>query len=231
MRIMIPSSITFISLSCGMAAILSAASGNLFLAGVLIIACYILDLFDGLSARRLKVTSDFGLQLDSLVDVVSLGVAPALLVFQRLRMGTIGMGWIWAFVTVVVIAGTFRLARFNLLPVKETETQDSLGLTISTGGATLTVAVLADLSWPVGLLSDMSYLLIMTLVISLMASTIPFPTIGLMLSNRIRTVVILVLLALSLLVMPIFVTWFIWDLIYICAGLLRAAYKRWRRQA
>ncbi len=230
MRFLIPSSITFISLICGMAAIFSAAMGNLFQAGLLIIACYILDLFDGLSARKLKATSDFGLQLDSLVDVVSLGVAPALLVFQHLRGGTVGIGWLWFFATLVVMAGTFRLARFNLLPPKETETQDSLGLTISTSGATITVSVLADLSVTGGILSDPIFLLIMSLVISLMVSKIRFPAIGLMLSNRVRAVIILVLIALSLLVMPVFVTWLVWDIIYICSGLLRSAYKRWRRQ-
>jgi hypothetical protein len=52
-----------------------------------------------------------------------------------------------------------------------------------------------------------------------------------MLSNRVRAVVILALIALSLVVMPIFVTWLVWDLIYICGGLLRVAYQRWRRQA
>jgi CDP-diacylglycerol--serine O-phosphatidyltransferase len=229
MRILIPSSITFISLICGMASILCIVLGILFPAGVLIIACYILDMFDGMSARKLKVASDFGLQLDSLVDVISLGVAPALLAFQHLRDGTIAIGWIWLFVTLVVMAGTFRLARFNLLPAKEKETQDSLGLTISTSGATITVAVLADLSWPNGLLADPVYLLIMGLVIILMVSTIRFPTIPRMLSNRVRAIVILMLIALSLLVMPVFVTWFVWDLIYIVAGLLRAAYKRLRR--
>jgi len=231
MRILIPSSITFISLICGMASIFSAASGNLFPAGVLIIACYILDLFDGLAARKLKATSEFGLQLDSLVDVVSLGVAPALLAFQHLRHGAIGMGWIWFFASLVVMAGTFRLARYNLLPVKETETQDTLGLTISTSGATITTAVLADLSWPNGLLPDATFLLVMGLVITLMVSKIRFPAIGLMLANRVRAVVILVLIALSLLAMPVFVAWFIWDLIYICAGLVRVTIKRWRRQA
>ncbi len=229
MLILIPSAITFVSLACGVASILLSAMGNLQAAGIFILACYILDMLDGLAARKLNATSDFGLQLDSLTDVVTLGIAPALLVFQHLRGGALPMAWPWLFVTLVVAAGTFRLARFNLLPAKQTETQDTLGLTISTSGATIAVAVLADLSWPGGLLAEPTYLLIMSLVIFLMVSQIRFPTIGRMLSNRTRAIVILLLIALSLLVMPIFVVWFIWDLIYICAGLLRAAYKRARR--
>lgn len=226
MRLIIPSAITFISLICGLASILLAAMGNLFTAGTLIIACYVLDMLDGLSARKLNATSEFGLQLDSLVDVVSLGVAPALLVFQHLRGGELHMAWIWFFVTLVVAAGTFRLARFNLLPAKTTESQDSRGLTISTGGATIAVAVLADLSWPGGMVADPYYLLIMGLVVFLMLSQIRFPSIGRMLSNRARAITILALITLSLLIMPIFIAWFIWDLIYICAGLLRAGYLK-----
>ena len=228
MRIIIPSAITFLSLICGLASILLAAMGNLFTAGALIITCYILDMLDGLSARKLNATSDFGLQLDSLVDVVSLGVAPALLVFQHLRGGELHIAWIWFSVTLVVAAGTFRLARFNLLPAKTTESEDSLGLTISTSGATVTVAVLADLSWPGGIVSDPYYLLIMGLVVFLMVSKIPFPSIGRMLSNRARAVTILALVTISLLTMPIFVAWFIWDLIYIFAGLLWAGYQKLR---
>ena len=230
MLIIIPSAITFMSLACGVASILLSAMGNLQISGYFIIACYILDMFDGMAARRLNATSDFGLQLDSLTDVVCLGAAPALLVFQHLRGGAVSMGWVWFFATLVVMAGTFRLARYNLLPVKETETQDALGLTISTSGATITVAVLADLSWPGGLIAEPYFLLIMGLVMFLMVSKIPFPTIPRMLSNRARAIVILVLIALSLLAMPLFVVWFVWDLIYICAGLLRNAYKKLRVQ-
>ena len=63
-RYLIPNGITFISLTCGIVAILLAATGELVIAGVLILASYILDLFDGASARYLNAGFEFGLQLD-----------------------------------------------------------------------------------------------------------------------------------------------------------------------
>jgi phosphatidylserine synthase len=69
------------SLTCCIVSILASAGGNFKFGGALILASYILDLFDGEMARRLRAGSAFGLQLDSLVDMVSLGTAPAVLAF------------------------------------------------------------------------------------------------------------------------------------------------------
>ncbi len=85
-RYLVPNSITFLSLICGIVSIMSSATGNLQLAGGLILTSYILDMFDGEMARRLNAGTPFGLQLDSLVDMVSLGTAPAVLVFMRLHL-------------------------------------------------------------------------------------------------------------------------------------------------
>jgi phosphatidylserine synthase len=84
-RYVVPNSITFLSLAFGVAAILAAATGALTTAGALILISYVLDLFDGEMARRLEAGSSFGLQLDSLVDMVSLGTAPAVLAFFHLH--------------------------------------------------------------------------------------------------------------------------------------------------
>ncbi|MGD8815385.1 MAG: CDP-alcohol phosphatidyltransferase family protein [Anaerolineales bacterium] len=226
----IPSLITIASLACGVVSILLSSLGDLQVAGWLIIASYILDLLDGLSARKLDVASSFGLQLDSLVDMVSLGIAPTALVFHHLLYSSIDMAWVWPFTIIVAAAGAVRLARFNLLPAKETETQDTFGLTISTSGATIAVAVLADLAWAGGLLPDFAFILIMTLVSLLMVSTIRFPSIGRIVSNRYRTIVLVVLIGISLVFLPIAVTWLMWDLIYIAAGLVRAIYLKQKRR-
>jgi CDP-diacylglycerol--serine O-phosphatidyltransferase len=227
----IPSLITFISLTCGVVSILLSSLGDLRVAGWLIIASYVLDLLDGLSARKLNVASSFGLQLDSLVDMVSLGVAPVVLTFHHLLYTSMSMAWVWPLAILVPAAGAFRLARFNLLPAKETESQDTVGLTISTSGATITVAVLADLVWSGGFLPDAAFILIMALVALLMVSTIRFPSIGLIVSNRTRAIVLVVLIGISFVFLPLAVTWLMWEGIYIAAGLVRAIILKRRSSA
>src|SRR5262245_50761888 len=88
-RVLIPNGLTFLSLLSGMCAILLAAATPtaadapryLWVAGLLILASYLMDWCDGALARTLHASTAFGLQLDSLVDMVSLGVAPAVLLF------------------------------------------------------------------------------------------------------------------------------------------------------
>lgn len=113
----IPNIITLGNLFCGILAITADktewALGFIFLAAVL-------DFFDGLVARALGVSSEMGKQLDSLADVVSFGVAPAILV-QRFLMLFISPVSIMEYILVyspylLAIAGAWRLARFNIDP-------------------------------------------------------------------------------------------------------------------
>lgn len=227
-RFLIPNGITFMSLTCGILSILSSITGNLDIAGALILGSYILDLFDGATARRLNAGTDFGLQLDSLVDMVSLGTAPAVLMFVHLQTSALASPWVWPVVVLVPLAGAFRLARFNLLPPKKGQT-DSMGLTISTAGALLALAVLTDLSWPgASSLPDALLLGLMVLVSLLMVSRIPFPPLPWVYSNK-RLFVILLAGAAWLTLQWSFVqAWFMLTSGYLGASLARAGY-RWRR--
>ena len=88
-RVLLPNGLTFLSLLCGTSAILVAAAiptaadapSYLWAAGLLILTSYLIDWCDGALARTLHASTAFGLQLDSLVDMVSLGVAPTVLLF------------------------------------------------------------------------------------------------------------------------------------------------------
>lgn len=234
-RFLIPNGLTFLSLICGTGSILLSASTSsaadaprhLWLAGLLILASYCLDLWDGIAARRLNASSAFGLQLDSLVDMVSLGLAPAVFLFTyllqvaRLRPEVAG-----PLIMLVPLAGAFRLARFNLLPPKTTGKTDSVGLTISTGGAILTVAVLVNLSGPVDVLATPLYLPLAFGVSLLMVSTIPFPSLASLFAARRTRVAVLVLVGASLLFMSLWRAWFVWALVYIGFALGRAIYRR-----
>ena len=78
----IPNLITLANLACGLVAIVFSLNNNLYFAGTFIFFGAILDFFDGLSARLLKVSSDLGKQLDSMADMVTFGVAPGMIMFQ-----------------------------------------------------------------------------------------------------------------------------------------------------
>ncbi|GAB4270742.1 MAG: CDP-diacylglycerol--serine O-phosphatidyltransferase [Candidatus Promineifilaceae bacterium] len=226
-RYLIPNGITFTSLSCGIIAILLAASNQLYPAGILILTSYILDLFDGAAARRLKAGSEFGLQLDSLVDMVSLGTAPSVLAFVHLKNEAVPMVWVWPVILLFALAGAFRLARFNLLPPKQTGSKDSIGLTISTGGATLALAVLADLSKPLITLPDWCFIPLILVVAVLMVSTISFPSFAGIFSSKRRNLILVTLFGISIFLMASFFNaWFFWNNTYLGYSLARAGYKR-----
>ena len=120
LRYTIPNSFTAVSLLLGVASIFTGQLGNLELAGWMIVWCGLLDVMDGLTARMLKATSDFGAEFDSMADLIAFGVAPAMLMLQvGLDVGGIALFspafWVLlSAVGVFVLCGAMRLARFNL---------------------------------------------------------------------------------------------------------------------
>jgi CDP-diacylglycerol--serine O-phosphatidyltransferase len=109
------------SLLLGVGSIVTTQLGELELAAWIIVWCGLLDVLDGVSARLLKATSNFGAEFDSMADLVSFGVAPAVLVLNAgLQVADIeydsGQFWVLLLaVAVFVLAGAMRLARFNLI--------------------------------------------------------------------------------------------------------------------
>ena len=230
-RYLIPNGITFISLTCGVVSILLSANGNFVPAGALILASFVLDLFDGYSARVLKAGSEFGLQLDSLVDMVSLGVAPTVLVFRHIEMEGVPMVLVWPVCVSVAMAGAFRLARFNLLPAKESGNKDSVGLTISSGGATIALTVLSDLAVPV--FPNMSvpailYIPFLLAVSILMVSKVPFPSVSWVFTGKKRNMFLIAAFAITIHQWHLSNAWFFWNNMYLGVSLARAGYKSWQ---
>jgi CDP-diacylglycerol--serine O-phosphatidyltransferase len=226
-RYLIPNSITYLSLTCGIVSILMAGSGALTAAGLFILASYVLDLFDGELARRLDAGTEFGLQLDSLVDMVSLGVAPAAAVFFYLQdVATVPALLLWPAVIFYVMAGAFRLARFNLLPMKEGQV-DSIGLTISTSGATLALAVLSDVFNSSEVIPDFFYLPLLIILGLLMVSRISYPSLVWVFSRRWLNFLYMVYFAASvfLLNLPIFFVGFLFTGGYHGIAIMRAGYR------
>ncbi len=120
LRYTIPNSFTALSLLLGVSSIVTTQLGHLELAGWMIVWCGLLDVMDGLSARLLKATSSFGAEFDSMADLVSFGVAPAILMLNvGMTYGGIELygGQFWVLLSacgIFVLCGAMRLARFNL---------------------------------------------------------------------------------------------------------------------
>ena len=108
----LPSLLTLTSIFFSFYAIVSATKGDFVLAAALILVSGFFDAIDGKVARLTKTTTRFGVELDSLADVISFGVAPALLIFIWALAPYGRIGWVTAFV--FVACGALRLARFNV---------------------------------------------------------------------------------------------------------------------
>jgi CDP-diacylglycerol---serine O-phosphatidyltransferase len=108
---LIPNLFTTGNLFCGVYAILSVFNANYMAAAIAILVALIFDVLDGKSARLTNSTSQFGLEYDSLSDVVSFGVAPGFLIYSWALsgQGTFGVAVMFAYVAM----GAVRLARFN----------------------------------------------------------------------------------------------------------------------
>ena len=120
LRYTIPNSFTACSLLLGLASIATTQVGDLEFAAWMVVWCGLLDTMDGVAARVLKATSSFGAEFDSMADLVSFGVAPAMLVFNLgLQYGGVELESgqylvLLAGCGIFVLAGAMRLARFNL---------------------------------------------------------------------------------------------------------------------
>lgn len=107
----LPNLLTTGALFAGFSAIVQATKGNFELAAILIFVAMVLDGLDGRVARMTNTTSEFGIQYDSLSDMVSFGLAPALVLYEWSLHSMGKLGWLVAFVYAVATA--LRLARFN----------------------------------------------------------------------------------------------------------------------
>ncbi|HUG42896.1 MAG TPA: CDP-diacylglycerol--serine O-phosphatidyltransferase, partial [Acidobacteriota bacterium] len=108
---LLPSAFTVGNLFAGFFSIIATLNGNYGHAAIAIGVAVVLDGIDGRVARMANASSDFGLQLDSLADVISFGVAPAVLIYSWGLADLGNFARLSAFV--FLVCGTMRLARFN----------------------------------------------------------------------------------------------------------------------
>ena len=139
-RSVIPNLFTATNMFCGFLSIITASNGNYNYAAWLIIVAAIFDALDGLVARLTNSSSELGVELDSLSDIVSFGAAPSFLIYSTYLNQFDNVGIILS--SLLLIAGGFRLARFNVQLVGF-EKSFFLGLPIPTAALTITSFVLA----------------------------------------------------------------------------------------
>ncbi len=112
LRAMSPSLFTLANLMCGFSSILASIDGEYDKAAVLVALAILFDIADGAVARKVGAITPFGLQFDSLADLTSFGMAPALLLYNRSLFDMYWVGWFAAVLWIACAA--FRLARFNV---------------------------------------------------------------------------------------------------------------------
>lgn len=121
-RIVVPSFFTLMNLFCGFLAIISIAEGRLFFGAWLIVFAGLFDALDGFMARLSNATSQFGIELDSISDIVSFGVAPGFLLytFGLNEMPLVGI----ILSSLPPLCGAVRLARYNVEAQESLEVQE-----------------------------------------------------------------------------------------------------------
>ena len=166
-RRIIPNSISALSLTFGVLSIFDTFEGNFSRAAIFIILAVIADSMDGRAARFLGVGGgEFGKELDSLCDLGSFGVAPAILIYQY---GMTDLGLLGKLIaSIFTICGAMRLARFNV-NVGEVKGYFQ-GMPIPAGACVLATYVLSDYSF------STYFVAILTFVIGcIMYSNVKFP--------------------------------------------------------
>jgi CDP-diacylglycerol---serine O-phosphatidyltransferase len=169
--ITVPNLFTTINLFCGFLAVILAISGHYVNAAWLIFVASVFDALDGKIARASGLSSQFGLQIDSLSDLIASGMAPSILLYQ-VHLYSLGITGIFlAFLPLLFAA--FRLARYNVLVIKSGRSNKYDGLPAPMGAVTIASVVILYLATNWHFLLRL-LIIIVPVVSLLMASTIKY---------------------------------------------------------
>ncbi len=176
-RILLPNAITLIGVCLGLTSIKFAIDGKFTIAIIAILFAGLMDALDGRIARLIKGTSKMGKELDSLADVISFGVAPALIMYFWNLQYLEKLGWFVCLIYVVCVA--LRLARFNISSDEEPSWKDNFfeGMPSPAGGIIVLFPLILSFSglgkFITGINYDVLVPIFFVLVSLLLISTIP----------------------------------------------------------
>lgn len=230
---LLPNLFTSASLFCAILSIVKAGEGEWVTACYLILAAAVCDTLDGPVARLTRSASSFGLQYDSLADVVAFGVAPAILVYRKLQaIGEAVDLHDWApnlaigACSLYAICGAIRLARFNV-QVSTEERKVFTGLPIPGAGCVVVAGFLFIEKYlkasPESAGLHRLILVVMLVLAALMVSTVPFPKLTAMLKGKQRDPFALVTFVSVVMALVIF--WTHLPAIVLAASLVYLAYS------
>ena len=224
----LPSSVTLLSIACGFASIVISVDNarvgdpaDFRLAAILLVLAGVFDALDGFVARATNTQSSFGMQLDSIADVMNFGCAPGLLLYcygftqlTDVHPTLVRMGGLACFV--FVTCGALRLARFNISKDR-TDPRYFVGMPITAGAACVSAVVVA---WPDPVTQMAPAFMVAALMVAvgaLMVSTIRFPSSKHPSGKMMIAIVAVCAVLLAVLQTRFFVLFF---LVYVCLTLL-----------
>jgi CDP-diacylglycerol--serine O-phosphatidyltransferase len=225
----LPNLLTTGNLLCGFWAIISVFQEQYYYAAVAILLASVFDAFDGKVAKLSGATSKFGVQYDSLADLVSFGIAPALLAFSWALRPYGKFGWLAAFT--FVACGAIRLARYNVL-ASSGETKYFKGVPIPVAASMIALTILLYLRLvETGWIKDIVILVMIYILAFLMVSNIryySFKELGLAKRKPLSSFVFVVL-SLIVIVMEPVVVLSAFVLFYVFSGPVSMVWN-WRKK-
>jgi CDP-diacylglycerol--serine O-phosphatidyltransferase len=227
----VPCMLTICSLFSGFYSIVSAINGHFFAAAVAILVAAVFDGLDGRVARMTGSTSTFGMELDSLCDMVSFGVAPGMLAYLWALTPYGRYGWLAAFLYVAATA--LRLARFNSQTVAS-PSHDFTGLPCPAAAGMIATAVMFSTHFfkTTDTVQHITLILMVYLLSYLMVSThryLSFKHMDISREKRFQLIIGLILLFILLASEPP-ITLFGASLLYILSGPVLAVKARFGRK-
>jgi CDP-diacylglycerol---serine O-phosphatidyltransferase len=239
----LPSLLTAGNMSLGFISMINSVHYNFTMAAWCVIGAIVFDATDGRVARWTRSTSNFGVEFDSLADLVSFGLAPSFMMYQMM-LQTMGKPGI-AIALFFVLSGALRLARYNVKAHEGEFSSDFAGLPIPAAAGILASFVLSyELFATSGPLTvktipvimqqmPMFFKLIpptMIIIALLMVSTIPYAGFKKMKWSRPKSLQVLVFLTASILLVVTYPqnTIFAIFLLYIISGLISYVWRYWR---
>ena len=168
----LPNLFTTMNIFCGFYAVIAAVNGDTNAAAIAILVAAIFDALDGKIARVTHSTSRFGVEYDSLADLISFGLAPGLMIYLWALKPLGRLGWLAAFL--FMVCGALRLARFNT-QVDSVKSDYFVGLPIPAAAGMLAATVLLHHRLGIGTSANKILILMLIYILSfLMVSSIKF---------------------------------------------------------
>lgn len=225
----LPNLITSCSMFAGFYVIIASTDGNFVRAAWFILLSAILDGLDGKVARLTGTTSKFGVELDSLADVIAFGVAPGVLMYAWALKPFGKLGWLAAFL--YVVCGALRLARFNV-QVNTVESKRFVGLPIPAAACIVATCVLLFYELGgTGTIKMISVVVLVFLLAFLMVSNIKYFSLkdpDLFKRQPFIMLVVAIMLVMAIVAKPEIML-FVFGMAYLASGPLAHLYQRKRQ--